>query len=722
MIFLSHSIARSHTTKARARLLTLSTALVLISTSAHAQDTGKAAFDAYVAGLKNLGIEVENGAVDYDAGSDMLTISDSTLTFSGTIKDLPAEDIDVSDNEGETQVEPSKPKDLTYSVSFSAGTVSIAGMTHESGEFSAASWSYSDDTQFHFTGGVKGEGRLKVEGRMTGALGTNYRFTMPEIPAEDPEHPVSRWLPFMTTSLLMSFDEAKVDSTGATIEAFVTADGQETLFMSGTAQMDGYRMANAANGLVGEYSVDSIRQNMQTRDLSSGQMLNQSTRQGKTIYEDINVAALLNLLDPAVAETGEAVTLIGSGSAIDYESTQDVAEGLTFKVTAEKSTVSDITVTKRDNNVLALFDGLINKKAPGPEDLITNIFQLYRSFGVGDARVSGISLEVPAIVEEGHFGLTVKEVAMSGVNSNGIGEMLIAGLDAPKLPHGGSVKLDWAAVGDIEFADYEPMREMIGKLAADPTYGEQHGLEVARAFIPRSFTYEIEGLDVNVPDAGPVRIAKGEMSLSTTVPPIPTSIYLKNEGLEVPVKTIQDQEAKALLEALGLEKVVWSDETRLYWDEATLELRLERLMLNIEGLGMAEASARFANIPKALFEDPEGQGQMAAITAQFVEASLTYRDSGLTSKGIAHISQEQGIPENVFREALVSQAAEATAPIQNPAFTQMVSDAASKFLEDPKEFRVTLKPANPVPLAQILGSMAAPQTLPDLLNVKIEAN
>ncbi|MDN3721674.1 hypothetical protein QW131_27190 [Roseibium salinum] len=52
----------------------------------------------------------------------------------------------------------------------------------------------------------------------------------------------------------------------------------------------------------------------------------------------------------------------------------------------------------------------------------------------------------------------------------------------------------------------------------------------------------------------------------------------------------------------------------------------------------------------------------------------------------------------------------------------MVSEAASKFLADPKEFRVTLKPANPVPVAQILGSMAAPQTLPDLLNVRIEAN
>ncbi len=178
----------------------------------------------------------------------------------------------------------------------------------------------------------------------------------------------------------------------------------------------------------------------------------------------------------------------------------------------------------------------------------------------------------------------------------------------------------------------------------------------------------------------------------------------------------------AFLEARGLETVVWSDETRLYWDEATLELRLERMMVDVEGLGRAELSARLANVPKSLFEDPENQGQMALVVAQFVDASLTFKDAGLTKKGLAHIAEAQNIPENVFREALVAQATQMTAPIQNAAFTQMVTEAASKFLDNPGELKVTLTPPNPVPLAQILGSMAAPQTLPDLLAVKIVAN
>ncbi|WP_428672086.1 hypothetical protein [Roseibium sp.] len=722
MIFINYSSPASHSFKTRARLLSLSTALALISGSALAQDTGEAAFRAYVDGLRTLGIDVENGAIAYDAGSDTLTITDTTVTFGGTLENLPAETSGTSEKDETDSAEPAKTKDLTYRLSMSAGALTITGLTHEDGAFTSTAWTYSDDAHFSATGDVGGEGGLKIDGRLRGVSAANFDFTLPEVPADDPKHQASRWLPFLQASLLNSYDEFRIDNSGMTIEAFTVTDGKKTVVLAGTVQMDGYRMANAEDGRIGEYTIDRVTQELQTLDLDSGRMLTQTTSQGKTHYEDIDAAALVDLLDPAVPETGDEVTLIRTGSTVDYKSSQEIMDGLSVEVSMDKASITDVTVTKRDNNVLALFDQLLDDQVPAPEELITNVFQFYRSFGIADARISGISIKVPTPMPDQTFGVDIREMAMTDVNSDGIGEMMIVGLDAPKLPEGGSMKLDWAAIGDIEFAEYTPMRAMISTLMADPEYGDKHPLEVARAFMPRSFGYEVEGLDVNLPDVGRTKIGKAELTVSTTVPPIPTSFYVKNDGIQVPVSTIEEREARELFEALGLDTVVWSDETRLYWDEATLELRLEKLMLNIDGLGRAEASARFANVPKALFEDPEGQGQMAAISAQFVDASIVYRDDGLTSKGLAHIAEQQGIPENVFREAMIAQAGEATAPIGNAAFTRMVSDAASRFLNDPKELKVTLTPANPVPLAQILGSMAAPQTLPDLLNVKITAN
>ncbi len=722
MIFINYSSPASHSFKTRARLLSLSTALALISGSALAQDTGEAAFRAYVDGLRTLGIDVENGAIAYDAGSDTLTITDTTVTFGGTLENLPAETSGTAEKDETDSAEPAKTKDLTYRLSMSAGALTITGLTHEDGAFTSTAWTYSDDAHFSATGDVGGEGGLKIDGRLRGVSAANFDFTLPEVPADDPKHQASRWLPFLQASLLNSYDEFRIDNSGMTIEAFTVTDGKKTVVLAGTVQMDGYRMANAEDGRIGEYTIDRVTQELQTLDLDSGRMLTQTTSQGKTHYEDIDAAALVDLFDPAVPETGDEVTLIRTGSTVDYKSSQEIMDGLSVEVSMDKASITDVTVTKRDNNVLALFDQLLDDQVPAPEELITNVFQFYRSFGIADARVSGISIKVPTPMPDQTFGVDIREMAMTDVNSDGIGEMMIVGLDAPKLPEGGSMKLDWAAIGDIEFAEYTPMRAMISTLMADPEYGDKHPLEVARAFMPRSFGYEVEGLDVNLPDVGRTKIGKAELTVSTTVPPIPTSFYVKNDGIQVPVSTIEEREARELFEALGLDTVVWSDETRLYWDEATLELRLEKLMLNIDGLGRAEASARFANVPKALFEDPEGQGQMAAISAQFVDASIVYRDDGLTSKGLAHIAEQQGIPENVFREAMIAQAGEATTPIGNAAFTRMVSDAASRFLNDPKELKVTLTPANPVPLAQILGSMAAPQTLPDLLNVKITAN
>jgi len=722
LIFYARSAHTPTSAKAHARLLTLSTALVLISGSAFAQDSGTAAYDAYVEGLEALGLEVKNGAINYDAGSDTLTLTDSRLSLSGTIKDLPAGDMDVTADDGAKDTDPAELTDLNYEFSLHSGTVTITGLAHEDGDFSAASWVYSDDTEFTVSGSVDGEGRMKLDGRLTGLVATDYSFTMPEIPDEDPDRQASRWLPFLQASLLTSYEEIKADNTAMTIEAYAADNGKDVLVVAGTMQMDGYRMADARDGQVGEYSIDKVTQTMETLDPSSGQMLVQETSQGKTIYNDIDAGAFLDLFDPDVPASDDHVIMIGSGSAVDYASRQDLGQGLSMDMTIDRATINEVTVIKRDNDILQIFDDLFAKKEPAPEQLISGVFQLYRSFGITDARISGLKVKVPTPGPEKVADISIAEMAMTDVSSDGIGEMMLVGLNAPELPDGASLRLDWAAIGDIEFADYTPMRAMISTLMADPDFGEDHPLDVARAFMPLSFGYEIKGLDITTPDTGQVKIGASELSVSTTVSPVPTNIFVRNEGLQVPVSAVDDPEAQALFEALGLQQVVWSDETRLYWDEATLELRLEKFMVDIEGVGRAELSARFANVPKSLFEDPEGQGQMALIVAQFVDASLTFKDAGLASKGVAHVAETQGIPENVFREALVAQAAQATAPIQNEAFTTMVSEAASKFLENPGELKVTLAPAAPVPLAQILGSMAAPQTLPDLLAVNIEAN
>ncbi|MEP3046807.1 MAG: hypothetical protein ABJL55_02070 [Roseibium sp.] len=688
---------------------------LLMSTSALAQSKGLDAYNAYVAGLENLGLDIKNGSIDYDAVSDRVTLSDSVISLSGTIKDIPTEDASESDGDAK----PPKLTDLSYSLSMSSDKVTISGLSQDGSTFSSKNWTYSDDTELLITGAATGEGRFKVDGRLAGTAVTNISFNMPTLPAQDTNRQVSRWLPLVKALALNSYDEARIDTAALTFEAYAGEKDDEFLVKSGTTQVDGHRVTDVRDGRIGEYSIDQTVQTLLTRDEATGQMLSQTSKQGKSSYQNVDTGAMIALFDPSVPATDDERTLMSYGSTVDYESSQDIGGGLTVGAKVDRSAIRGLTVTKRGNNFLEMLDRILVQDVPGAEDLIGGVFQLYRSFGIEDARASGISIDFPSLDEIA--SIDIREMAMTDVNSNGIGEMMIVGLDAPDLPDGASFKLDWAAIGDIEFADYPPAQAMIRTLIKDSDYGEENLLEVARALLPRSFSYEIEGLDANVPDTGRTQIDKAELTISSAVPPVPTNIYIKNDGIRIPVGSIEDQDAQALIRALGLIEVVWSDETRFTWEEATKDLRLERLKLNIEGLGTAEASAHFANVPRDFFEDPEGQGQVVLIMAQFVDAKISFVDDGLINKGLSHMAEDQNIPEAVFREVLVAQAVEAASEIRNAEFTEMVRVAVSDFLNNPGKISFAMKPANPVPLAQIFGSLAAPQSLPDLLNATVTA-
>ena len=702
----------------RTTVLSVGFALAIAPGIASAQTTGLEAYNAYVAGLKDLGFTVEDGAINYDGTTDTLTISDASVGFKGVITDLPAEGFDGDDADADA----SENTNLSYDLSLSSGTVKIEGLSEDNNVFSAGRWSYSDDTSLSISAAIDGEGRFLADARLAGAKAENYSFTIPALPVEAPDKQASRWLPFVKTLLQASYDEIRVDTTAMTLEAYADEDGNEVQVMSGTVQLDGYLMAGAVDGKIARYSLDKMTQTLETRDETSGQTLTQTTSQGKTVYQDMDANALIALLDPDVPETGDEVTVIRTASAVDYSTRQDLGDGTTIAFKIDRSSMDDLTFVKRENDFLDLMDKMIAGDLPEPVDIITNVFQIYRSFAIADARVSGIDVSIEQAGVDTPAKVTIKEAALTNVSSDGIGEMMLVGVAAPDLPEGAAMSLEWAALGDIEFADFAPMESMIETLIDNPDYGEENPLDVLRAFMPRSISYEVEGLKVAVPDAGVTSVNRAEMRMASTVPPIPTSYYAKNDGIQIPAKALGDPEVEAFLEALGISEIIWSDETRLYWDEATKELNLERLTFEMEGVGRAEASARFGNVPKELFEDPEGQGQMALIVAQFIDARIRFVDDGVTENGLAHIANDQNIPVNVFREAMIEQAVEIPAPIQNAAFTEMVRSAVSEFLENPGEITLSLKPQAPVPLAQIVGSLAAPQTLPNLLNIQVKAN
>ncbi|GGB46425.1 hypothetical protein GCM10011316_18180 [Roseibium aquae] len=683
-----------------------------ILSPAGAQNSAEADYAAYIDRIEALGFETSNGGVRYEASADRLVIADDRLVLSGTFP-LP---------EGEESNQATPEDELTYELVFTAGTTIIEGFDEENGTFSARNWSYSDDARLVIRAESAGQGRGQFEFRFIDTEITDYSFEVPALPAADPERPASRWLAFARAVLGSSYETTTIGAMALTMEAYETSPDGEQLVFSATGQMNGYRALNAAAGRVAEYGIDSIVQNTLTRNEATGEMLSQTTRYGETVYKDIDAMAIVDLFDPAIPETGERVTITGSQIARGYESRQDLGGGVALEIRGGESRVENIYVIKRDFDFLGLLDQLLRGEEPRVEDAIRGALQLYRSFGVDVALINDIAVSVPDIGgPDSGFSFEISEMGMTDIGPDGIGSLDIAGVNAPALPEGGSFSLNLASIGDIEFADYGPMSDMIDQLVNDPSFADKNPLAVARAFAPRSFGITVEGLDINLPGTDPIALDLYVLDLWTTVPPIPTAIELRTDNFTLPVSVIEDADARQVLEGLGLDTLTWSDETRIYWDEASQDLTLERIYVSVAGIGTLEGSLRFANVPRAALEDPQGQGQIALAMASFVDGEFRFVDDGLIESGLAFAAKDAGVPESVMTAAFIEQAVEATAFFQNEAFTEMTRDAATRFLKETGTLNISVKPANSIPLTQILGNLAAPQTLPDLLNLQISA-
>lgn len=706
---------------AQSRSALFTTALcgaLVLTTPAFAQSAAEDAYRAYVEGLRSLGLEVSNGPLQYNEATDVLVVPDMKMRLSGSFEfDKPDEKATAeADKPAQTPADPGK---ASLSIEIT-GSNTLTGLTHDNGSFFAKSWDFSDDTVLTGEFQVDGEASGRMELTMTGGLAENYGFVIPTVPAEDPNRQISRWLPLIKASLLASYDRVKIDQMKGTA-TINDDDGTNTSpFMTLDMQIDGYRMLDARLGMVGEHGVDNISQTVKTRTETDDTFLVQTSQQGETIYKDLNLAGFVSLFDPDVPVTGEPMQLVGSQTVKGYSSNQDLGGGQVLTLKIDEASVTDMTLVKRDFDFLDLADRLYLKQEPDPVELITAALQAYRSFGIKNANVSGLEFTFPNPDEPGQsVPIQVDAVNISDFSSNGVGEFSIAGINASELPEGAHLKLGKFKIGDIEFAPYEPISKIIGPLIQEAMTGDPDPMLIARTFAPRSIAYGIEGLDVNVPGKGTVTIDLAEQAMSSTVAPIPTRIESQTVNASIPVDMLDEAEAIEVFNALGLETITWSDESKIYWDEATLDLTVERLMVDVQGLGRAEATMSFGNVPKALFEDPENQAQIALVSASFKHAEITFKDAGLTRKAITLMAEQNGIEETAFIQGLVGQVQIMTAVVNNPAFTEMTVAAAADFLANPDRLTITLAPENAIPVAQLVGSMASPQVLPDLLNVSI---
>jgi hypothetical protein len=162
------------------------------------------------------------------------------------------------------------------------------------------------------------------------------------------------------------------------------------------------------------------------------------------------------------------------------------------------------------------------------------------------------------------------------------------------------------------------------------------------------------------------------------------------------------------------------------WDGArdpqTGTLTVSDFKLALRDGGTLSFTGELGNVP--LGQGTDAQANAAAMNEMTVRnLTLRYEDQSLAGRILDAMAKQQGVTREQYAQQLGAALPFFLGALNNPTFQQEVASAVGAFLNDPKSLTIRVAPANPVSGAQMMQIMqTAPQTLPETLNVTVEAN
>lgn len=213
------------------------------------------------------------------------------------------------------------------------------------------------------------------------------------------------------------------------------------------------------------------------------------------------------------------------------------------------------------------------------------------------------------------------------------------------------------------------------------------------------------------------------------------------EAIRADLSRAEDPQAKAVLEQLGYSQLNGYFEMEGSWAPSDGRLTLAQMDVAFDEVGtlgltfdLGGYTQQFLNavreMQKTMAANPDGDnsqqglamlGLMQQLT--FEGASISFVDDSLTSRLLEFFAKQQ----NTTPEQLANQA-KAIVPfmmgqLNDPELTAAVTQAVTKFLDDPQSLTISAKPAAGVPFSVIMaGAMSSPQALPKQLGVTVTAN
>jgi hypothetical protein len=215
------------------------------------------------------------------------------------------------------------------------------------------------------------------------------------------------------------------------------------------------------------------------------------------------------------------------------------------------------------------------------------------------------------------------------------------------------------------------------------------------------------------------------------------------EKFSADLTLIEDPQSKPVIEALGYQQITGFLEIEGSWQPTDGRLALSQYDITVDNAGTygmtfdlggytTEFIKQMQEMQKQIAAQPEGADSSAQGLAMlglmqqltFHSASIRFDDDSLTQKVLEFVGQMQGISAQDVANQAKAIVPMGLAQLGNAELTAMVTEAVSKFLDDPQSIEISAEPASPTPFALIMAGAMAPNPV-DLVNtlgVKVTAN
>jgi hypothetical protein len=225
---------------------------------------------------------------------------------------------------------------------------------------------------------------------------------------------------------------------------------------------------------------------------------------------------------------------------------------------------------------------------------------------------------------------------------------------------------------------------------------------------------------VNVKDPKvTINVTQVKVELDNFSGDLPGSGNMSITGIDVPLSAFPPGPTSP--EALGYEgNLVFDVKANGHARYDTSGFALDEMTISAADMGTLSIGFDMDNYPNIL--NTENPNPMEMMNVVLNSISLKYVDDSLAVRMLDMQAKQQGMEREQYVQQISMALPFMLSAINNQDFQNQVATAAGSFLSNPGTIELNVKPEKPMSAAEIMGiAQSAPHTLPDALNVTVEA-